>query len=456
MAVRRIWIAATGSPLRRRVVAAMGAGAFAQGVTIVTQLLSLPAFMSVWSTSQYGVWLMLSAIPVYLAMSDVGLVTAVGNQMTMSMGRGETAQANAVFHSATAFVAGVCLLMVLVMGSLAALLPQSLLTSFDARWALAALAAGAALTLAAGLSDAIFKATNRYSTGLWFGAALRLSEWAGWMFGLFWFGSFAAVAIGGLVLRLVGTLVMMYVAGRGGLGITWSCQSAAWPELRRLIKPAGGFVLMPVANGISFQGITLLVGHQFGPAAVGIFNTYRTLGRIAVQLSTVVSHSLWAEMSRLYGLGGAAAVSGIYKRANKLCAVLVLVISLLLIAFAPAILEVWTRGAIAFEPVLLGLLLACAAANGVSHVPRVMLFATNQHLALAAWSLGVAAFGLLAVWMCDAYWGLPGVGAFLLLGEAVLAAVAFALVWRAFHASAAKPTPQRALGASDLLPAARD
>jgi O-antigen/teichoic acid export membrane protein len=215
-------------------------------------------------------------------------------------------------------------------------------------------------------------------------------------------------------------------------------------------------VLMPVANGISFQGITLLVGHQFGPAALAVFNTYRTLGRIAVQLSTVVSHSLWAEMARLYGQGGAAAVSGIYKRANKLCAALVVGISLLLMVSAPAILEVWTRGAIAFEPVLLGLLLAYAAVTGVSHVPRVMLFATNQHLALAAWSLAVAVVGLYVVWALGGSWGLPGVGALLLLSEAVLAAVAFVLAWRAFAAPSAKARPHPAPNTGDMSPAARD
>ena len=63
------------NPLLSRIMAAMGAGMLGQGVNIAIQLLSLPVFLHWWDLSQYGQWLMLSAMPAYLSMADVGMVS---------------------------------------------------------------------------------------------------------------------------------------------------------------------------------------------------------------------------------------------------------------------------------------------------------------------------------------------------------------------------------------------
>jgi len=75
--------------MRRRLIAGMGASTFGLGINIAIQLLSLPLFLQHWDTSTYGAWLVLSAIPAYLSMADVGMVTAAGNKMTMAMGGGD-------------------------------------------------------------------------------------------------------------------------------------------------------------------------------------------------------------------------------------------------------------------------------------------------------------------------------------------------------------------------------
>jgi len=73
--------------MKRRIIAGMGANSFGMAITIGIQLISLPLFLHYWNTSTYGVWLMLSAIPAYLSMADVGMVTAAGNRMNMAADR---------------------------------------------------------------------------------------------------------------------------------------------------------------------------------------------------------------------------------------------------------------------------------------------------------------------------------------------------------------------------------
>ena len=66
--------------MARRILASTGSNAYAQATTIAIQLLSLPFFLSRWDLTTYGQWLILSAVPAYLSMADVGMVTAASNR----------------------------------------------------------------------------------------------------------------------------------------------------------------------------------------------------------------------------------------------------------------------------------------------------------------------------------------------------------------------------------------
>ncbi|MBC7701807.1 hypothetical protein [Aquabacterium sp.] len=418
------------SPLIRRVVAALGANAVGQAINIVIQLASLPLFLHRWDVATYGTWLMLSAIPAYLSMADVGMVAAAGNRMTMAMGRGDAKQANTIFQSAMVF-------MLLVCGSIAALslplllwAPMPGLVQWDERLALAALVLTVLLALFGGLAEAIFKSTERYAQGTMLANGLRLAEWVGCMLGLFIGGTFATVAIAGLMVRATGVLWMIWRSSKGQHPFTWGLREAHITEVRAMATPAISFMAFPLANAMSFQGVTLVVGHLFGPAVVAVFNTYRTLARVAVQVTGIFGHALWAELSRLYGRGGAQAVAGLYRRSAWTGAALSVGLSLVLYLVAPWLLQVWTHGRIGVQPTLMAILLVYAAAGGVWHVPRVLLMATNQHVGLAQWTLLAAALSLGLSWVLGNLLGLEGAGVAMLLTELGIAGVCVFLAHR--------------------------
>jgi O-antigen/teichoic acid export membrane protein len=179
------------------------------------------------------------------------------------------------------------------------------------------------------------------------------------------------------------------------------------------------------------------VGHLFGPALLAVFNTYRTLTRVTMQLTAMFSHSIWPELSRLYGQGGGPAVQRLYSRSAAFCAALAVGLSALIFFAAPLLLQVWTHGAIALQPVLLALMLVYAAVAGLWNVPRVMLLATNQHSGLAAWVVATAALSLAVTAALGDRFGLPGVGAALVLAESAIALICVALAQRVLHAPAA-------------------
>ncbi len=415
----------------RRVIRGMGANSFGMAVTIVIQLGSLPLYLYYWDTATYGTWLMLSAIPAYLSMADVGMVTAAGNKMTMTLGKGDVLAAKKVFQSAQLFMGVVCGVLALLVVPLVLWAPLPWLASMDQRVALAAMSISVLVSLVSGLSEAVFKSTKRYPTGTMLSTLVRLGDWLGGMIGLISFGSFAAVALCGLAVRLIGTLVLMVLAQRGSHGLTWGTRLANRAEIRSIVKPAISFMAFPLANAMSFQGVTLLVGALFGPVAVAMFNTYRTIARVAVQVTGIFSYALWPEFSRLFGQYAEAGVNRLFRRSSLIGAVQSLLLSLVLYFFSPWLLQVWTHGAIEFEPTVMLLMLLYSAVAGIWHIPRVLLMATNQHIGLTQWSITAAVLCVGLAWLLGNQFQLNGIVAAMLASELFVAVICYLQAYRA-------------------------
>ena len=69
----------------------LGSNGFAQAVQIVLQLLTVPLYSRFLGIERYGVWLLLTTVPAYLAFSDFGLTAASAADMTARLARGDLA-----------------------------------------------------------------------------------------------------------------------------------------------------------------------------------------------------------------------------------------------------------------------------------------------------------------------------------------------------------------------------
>lgn len=395
-------------PMVRRIIAATGSNAYAQVTTIVIQMLSLPLFLSRWEVATYGQWLVLSAVPSYLAMSDVGMVTAAGNRMTMLLGEGRSRAANEVFQGALAFVLFACGVATLVVLGIVAVCESTATGSSQAAIAIGLLSAGVIAGLLGGLPEAVYKASHRYALGAALASTTRLLEWLGSLLGLWWSGDFIGVALGALVPRALGTFCMALHAARSTPEFRWGFADASVAEVRRCAGPALSFMVFPAANALNFQGMTLVAATVLGPAATVVFNTYRTLARVTVQATATFSHALWPEFSRLFGQRDGAALAALYQRSRWLGLALAAVASLVVYLVAPYVLQIWSKGRIAFTPSLMLVAMLYAAAAGAWHVPRVLLLSTNEHRALAWPYLAASAAALPLAWWLAQSIGLLG------------------------------------------------
>lgn len=413
--------------MRRRIIAGIGAGSFGMAINTGIQFVSLPLFLHYWDTSTYGVWLMLSAIPAYLSMADVGMVTAAGNRMTMAQGKGDPAEANRVFQSTSVLIVSICASLAVLIVPLILWVPLHWLRSVDQRLALSFLCLNVLITLISGLPESIFRSTQRYAFGTLLGNSARLAEWCGSMLGLALVGSFAAVALGGLVVRTMSLVTGIMLTRTHNNGIEWGVKHANRHEIIAMIKPALSFMAFPLANALSFQSLTLLVGNVFGPSTVAIFNTYRTIARVSVQITAIFSHSLWPEFSRLFAANYPQAINKLFRQANLLGGAQAVLLSVVLYFTSPWLIRVWTHAAIPFVPVLMLLMLLYASVGGLWHISRILLMATNQHSGLAYWALATGAVSIILAWALSHMLGVSGVVVAMLLSESLIAIICFNL-----------------------------
>lgn len=409
------------SPLVQRVVAAFGAHSYGQAINILTQLASLPLFLTVWDPATYGGWLILTAMPAYLTMSDGGLVTAAANEISIAYTKNDWTLTNRVFQSTFAFVSIVCASILAVAWIAIFCFDIPGIESQDKRIALICLATGILIAQFNGLAETIFRAAGNHALGIFLGNTARLIEWSGWIIGLFIFKTFAGVAATGLAFRAAGFLITLALSIRLKSGIHWGFAFARKQQIRALISPAASFMSFTLSNALSIQGVTLLVGHLLGPTSVTIFNTYRTISRVALLITSTLGNSVWAEFSRLYANGGMELVKPLFQRASRISIGASIGLSAILMFTSPILLKYWSRNHIEFTPVLMALMLGYAAVAGTWNVARVFLMAINSHQNLSRIALLGACGTLTICYVLGSHFDLNGIATGLVIVESLMA-----------------------------------
>lgn len=292
------------NPIVRRLVSGAGANLVGKIWALIIQLVSVPVFIHAWGVDGFGVWIMISTIPTYLALSDFGLGVAAGVDITSAMERDDRARARNAFQSVwlfltsvTAAVGVLCVLAAFVWlqlssGSDGPFTRQELFLSII-------LAVGASLlTMQMSVRKIIFQATHKYALGT---AA----------FDLIYFIGFIAMLIGVTMgLGIVEAFALQFVMRAIGLALFARLQHAYEPwcrigwahadiaTIKRLMKPSLSALALTVANSFGLQGVVLTIGWVFGPAAAAIFATTRMLTRIPMQFSGLLTRASLPELTR--------------------------------------------------------------------------------------------------------------------------------------------------------------
>lgn len=424
--------------LRSRLAKGVAANALGKVYVAAMQLVSVPALVSAWGATDYGVWLMLSTVPTYLALSDFGFSQAATADMTMSIARGQRESALATFQSLWRLILGV--------GAMIVLLATIMLTSaeyfqFTPIWVTNHAATLWVLTCYAVAAQATrviltgFHSSGNYALGTAIFDALTFAE------GLLVIG---AAVLGGqhlecalvlLVCRFATGAILYGVLQRRVGWMRLGLMHSNAVELKRLLKPAIGAMAIPFSLALNIQGMVLVVGSVLSPAAVAGFSAVRTISRVAVQFVGVFGRASMPEISAASALGQADGIKKILKMNLVVLSVTLIPAAVLLSFFGTDIVNFWTDAAIVPTNSFVALMAAGMVVQALWMLATQILLAMNMHGRAAALALLISTITILGAVPATKFLGINGAALALLAGDSVMVLCAYLMNFRLYRNS---------------------
>lgn len=216
---------------------------------------------------------------------------------------------------------------------------------------------------------------------------------------------------------------------------TWAYRVAAvnglWkarPDMvgtKALFRNGIGYMAAPAGQIMMFQGCTAVVNGLFGPVAVVIFNTGRTLTRTLTQIYSLVISSAMSELQFEIGSGRLTSARRLFRLMTLLSLIVGLTGSLALEIWGGSIYQAWVGKAVTMPTALMPLLLVGVAVSAFWLPAQHVFLAANRPFTFARWSTSAAIVSISVSYLLGAMFGLAGVAAACSLYDVVLGIALF-------------------------------
>jgi O-antigen/teichoic acid export membrane protein len=413
--------------LRRARLTTAG-NAVAQGVAVATGLAAVPLTVGYLGPERYGVWVTLSSLLTWLAVTDLGLGgNALVNALAEAYGCDDRAHGRELVATAFWTLAGIGAAVLLVAG---AALPW---VSWRAVFNVSAAVPEAELATALLLAVALF-AVN-------FPASVTQAVFAGYQEGYLGatFNGLASLAslvalvlvarteggLPSLVLALYGARVAV-AAGSAlvlfGVLRPWlrpTPAAATRRAARRLVGLGAQYLLAQLAGIGLFQSQPLIVTRALGPEAVGVFAVAQRVLTLPLTLVQLLTLPLMPAYGEARARGDWPWIRTTLRRSVRHAVLAGVGLTLLLAAGARSLIEVWVGEALVPAWPLVASLAAYVAAAALVTPLSVLLYGLERVRGQARIALANAAVTVLgAVWLTP---GLGLAGTALAMGLGMLA-----------------------------------
>jgi O-antigen/teichoic acid export membrane protein len=394
-----------------------------QVINTLIQFVSVPIFLQCWGIQLYGEWLILFLIPSYLAISDLGFATSAGNEITMLTARDDRQQAVIVYQSVLALITILCIASFLVVLLAVDLLPVkawlniTLQDSTSLRYSIMFLTLYILIGIPSGLVAMGFLCEgNAALLGMW-GNIFKVIESAVTLILVYFKFPVIVVAASYPIIRLLSFFILSTELKRLTPWLVLGFNNCQFSVIKRLTKPSMAFMLAPMTQALTNQGVVAVVSINLGAQATVIFSTLRTLSRIVLQIGNVINLAVRPEISLAYGKNDTALLKSIHRKACKVTLWFSIVSSLFLLIAGSVLLQIWTRGKIDMDYLLFIIFLATLFGNVFGYTSGCILLATNNHQGFAVRNLIGAISTLTIAIVLIQFWGLYGVAIASLMTE---------------------------------------
>ncbi len=394
----------SGVSTRARIFKNLGVVGLYQVLNFVSQILFVFLAFHVWSKEVYGEWIILTCIPSYLVLSEVGMSSAAGNEMSIWAARKDYEKSIEVFHTAALLIRIVGILLFVVCISslgMAGWLKQELrIASIGDREFFSLVLMFIGLTIAqqqTSLYVSAFRCGDLFVQGNMYAAISRTIELVVTL-GLVLFGSFFWIVFGQLVVKSISLIFLRTLVK---IRVPWlhlGVRNASFACLRRLCKPSLSFMVYPLSYAMMTQGTVFLIARNLGSDAVAIFAMHRTLLNTITQALSTVNYAIWPELTLAYGKGDMRLCRSLHRKSCGWSMWLACVGLAFVYGVSFWFVPFWTSGKVEVIPHLLIILCLAVFLRAIWYTSDVVATASNRHQSQAIFFLVAVMVGFMAMY----------------------------------------------------------
>lgn len=367
----------------------LGAQFFGYFVAVLNQILLIPVFLHYWDKDIYANWLVLSALPVYIALSDFGLEMSAGNRMSVAVSKEDYNSANVFLHTGFVFQAFVLIILLFVTAGLSfcGVFPHWLsihvIPANEVNWVMFLLMVRALLACQWGIFRCIYRADFQTARGVFLWNFARFVDFV---------VTIIAVAMGCGVMSL--SVIMLIVQAVSMIFVYWDVRRTcpklrlgfskfSSVELRPMLKQGVAYQLLPASAMIVIQGMILVVNFTMGPSWVIVFNTVRVLCRTSFFGVQTINWSVSPELSILHGRGEMERTAKLFTTMSQICFWFSSAVAVGLVVCGQWFIHVLSHGKVMAPESILIVFALDVLAVGFWNSCGTLLVATNQHTGYA-------------------------------------------------------------------------
>lgn len=366
---------------------------------LLIQLATVPIMSHYWGVEGFGIWLMISTIPNYLAFSELGVGAAGAVEMTRLESLEKKTEAVATFNTTWFFLTAITLLVGLLVSlgtwawyGLSVDDGRSAFSHTEIAIAIALTICSTLMYVQMNIRRIVFQATNKYALGIFVQDILFLIS------------SFCVLASVAMGAGLIEASLVQFVTRAVALLLFSRLQQRYEPSYRvhfasfekdrflKLLRPSMGAFSLTLANSFGLQGVVLTIGWAISPTAAAIFATTRMLTRIPMQFSNLLTRASLPELTRAQVSGNATLTQKLMKINFGLTLAVMLPAALILSWLGPEILHYMSNGEMSQTHLNFALLGLAASLCAIWTTLGTRLISVNRqsefsYLALALYAL---------------------------------------------------------------------
>jgi O-antigen/teichoic acid export membrane protein len=292
--------------LKGRIASGIVVNAIGKLWVLIIQLACVPILTQQWGASAYGVWLMLSTVPTYVALGGLGFGSAAATDMNHKVAQGDRNGALRVFQSVwllmTAvmiFIFAVCLIGWIFQQIWIPYFPLALRKP-DVINAALILVIYSIVTMQMSIISTAYQSVGRYAQGTFIFDAFTPIEAVAIISVSVNGGGMTDVAIAMTGARVIGVVFIYALLRFYEPWFRIGIRNATKYEAKRLAHPAMAALTMTLSSSLSLQGVVVSLGLFVSPVATAVFSTSRLLTRIPLQLVSMTSRATLPEMAAAF------------------------------------------------------------------------------------------------------------------------------------------------------------